>query len=745
MNLTFNHNHRTKQPAMRQFPRPDASPTGTTSSLPESVESVTYTDKDNVPHDNELTAIQLPSQKRQKTKDGGGKVSSVSNLHAPVSALLDLPLDVLLEILTHVDPMSLRHVSRTSHALRDTLTGPQSNWIWRASYANTDHGLPPAPDDVSVPQFLSLLVDEVCDVCHASPDPKDPFDRIERIWAARTKYCRNCWYYSDELVREENMTCFPMVREMQGYVGPQYPLYKIFPASEPYCDRCTYRRYPRVLAQRVANEFSYDTEGKSKEDKKAWIVRQAEKYENVIKHAELCHKWEKQEMRNRQERKEEVRKGRLEAIKQRLWDLEIDVDDAQVFKEEFKGLLTTAPLTQYDEERTPKYFPRPVHSTPIAIYNLVGEARSLTEEDWSTIQDWLLQAAKAEKRRQILEGRYSAFKRAYRQFLDLKSYRKKCLYPSICTLANWDDVVDLIEGTPLEQDLSSEDMRAFINKLAEGRFSRWRAAFEAELVAKLNAADTEREHPATRADLKLATSVFSHKSGSESYGLLWYPDLLGWYPRPWGLPHPVDSYYAVRKCPPWSAHEVQVEGWRRSLAARMVSMARLDPATATFTKMNYQLVWFARTDEVAMLHHGKRAFLQPWHRAMIGAREGDDLTYQPVNMFCYHWLQPRRLDHELPMRDASTFARVMARSGGDGNAHSLHGNTHSVHAISAAAISDEREQRRRRVSRTSFFPPSQAKNAPLLAFSNAENALLSPRAPLFACETKIGFSMLSAI
>ena len=80
---------------MRSSPRPDAPLTGVTSSRPK---SVTNTDKDNMPLDNELTAVQPPPRKRHKTEDGGGKVSSASNLHAPVSALLQLPLDVLLEV-----------------------------------------------------------------------------------------------------------------------------------------------------------------------------------------------------------------------------------------------------------------------------------------------------------------------------------------------------------------------------------------------------------------------------------------------------------------------------------------------------------------------------------------------------------------------------------------------------------------------------------------------------------------------
>ncbi|KAL1752925.1 hypothetical protein FB107DRAFT_250486 [Schizophyllum commune] len=537
-----------------------------------------------MPLDSKATAIQPPPRKRLRTEDGGGEAASASNLHASVSALLELPLDVLLEILTHVDPMSLRHVSRTSQALRDTLTGPRSNWIWRASYANTDHGLPPAPEDITVPQFLSLLVDQFCDACLSRiPGSQGPIRRNQENMGGAYQILQTLLIL--QTVYDEDMTRFSMVRDIKGFFGPQYPLYKIFPASEPYNDRCTYRQYPRVLVQRLVNEFLCDTDGKSEGDKRAWIIRRAEKYESVIK------------------------------------DLDIDVDEPEAFKKEFKRLLVTPPRPSY--YKIDKYSPRPVLSTPIEIYNLVREGRPLTEEDWSTIRDWLLQAAKAEKRRQILEGRYSAFKKAYYQFLDLKSRREQCMLPSICTLANWEEVVDLIEGTSLEQDLSAIDMRAFVDGLAQTRFSEWRAAFEAELVAKLNATEPEREHPATTADLHLATSVFSLRDSVSGWPV-WYPELLSRSPLAWGMGCPKSSYHAVRKCPPWSAREVQADGWRRRLAARLVVMAGLDPATATDDDMGARHVWFARADDVAMLHHGKRAYLMSWHLAMLGAQEGDE-------------------------------------------------------------------------------------------------------------------------
>ncbi|KAL1657970.1 hypothetical protein GGF50DRAFT_121307 [Schizophyllum commune] len=586
-------------PSLDACPGLDASPSRTTPKRTESDITVAAAKEGHTPLDNES-----PPRKRQKTEGGGDQAISASSLGAPGSALLDLPLDVLLEILTHVDPLSLRHVSRTSRALRDTLTGPRSNWIWRASYANTDHGLPPAPDDMTVPQFLSLLVDRVCDVCHASPDLKDPLDRIKRIPVHTNPVCD-----STQMAREEDMTRFPMVREIQGYFGPQYPLYKIFPASEPHDDRCTYRRYPRVLIQRVANEFLCDTDGKSEEDKKAWIVRREQEYESVIKHAAACHEWEIDEQRKRRAKEEEIRGERLETINQRLNDLNIDIDEPQEFKKQLSTRLTAPPRPSYCF--TDKYFPTPVHSTPIEIYDLVREARSLTEEDWTTLQDWLLQAAMAEKRRQLLEGRYAALKQAYYQSMEPKSYREQRLFPSICTLANWDEVIEVIEATPLERHLAANDMRAFVDQLAQARFPQWRAAFEAELVAKLNAVDPECEHPATVADLRLATSVFSPRNSEPGLGEpLRYPELLAWSPRGTSLMHhPAGSYHAVRKCPPWSAHEVQVDVWRSRLAARLVAMAGLDSAKATCADMSRQRVWFARAHDVDMVHRGQRLYL----------------------------------------------------------------------------------------------------------------------------------------
>lgn len=236
----------------------------------------------------------------------------------------------------------------------------------------------------------------------------------------------------------------------------------------------------------------------------------------------------------------------------------------------------------------------------------------LSLADWSKMRDWLFEAAKAESKFTIFERRFCALRQSYAQLLEHQSEAETRTLPSVICLTNWEEVVSLIEGTPIEQQLTVEDMRAFIDSLAETRFSEWRAAFEDELVQKLNAADPVRERPATTANLALATSVFCPFKEN----VLWYDKILRWEPIPWGSGTQQSSYHDVRQQVPWSAREICVEGWRLRVAAQLVSLAGLDPATATYSDMDARLLWFALADDVPLIHEGKKVYLLRWRNAV---------------------------------------------------------------------------------------------------------------------------------
>ncbi|KAL1699634.1 hypothetical protein EV121DRAFT_295971 [Schizophyllum commune] len=601
---------------MSQPPRIGDSHVRTTSTRSVGITATDSTDENSTPLNHDAVALHSPPQE-DLTTSGEANADAL----AQTCVLIALPLDILIEILAHVDPLSLRRLSRTSRALRDTLADPSSDWIWRASYAVPNHGLSPAPEDISIPQFLDLLVDRTCDFCHALVSPKDKF---ERIWTARMRCCGRCLEDETHFIFVKDMRKQQIVRDVQRYLGRVYDLQSLFPASLPSgWDFGTYK-FPRVLVLRFAADFARDTHGKSEEDKRAWMIQKRKNHAIVSLHAETCSLWEFDERLWPQiQPKHALKEKRREAIAERLQDLEIECagcdpsDLKQRLLERLRSLPRSIPGVGDTEYRVP------VHSTPVEVQNLADKAELLSEEDWLDIRNWLLEAAKAEIRRTVLDERFCVLQQAYAQFLEHKQVAEIRTLPSTTCLANWEEVVDLIEGTPIEQHLTAEDMRAFIDGLAETRFSEWRAAFEDELVAKLNAADPERELPATTADLPLATSVFCMFQDN----VQWYDTILRW--EPFSLPpeYPPPSYCSLRQQLPWSAHETYVEPWRQCVAAQLVSLSGLDPATATYSDMDACPLWFALSDDLALIHEGKKVnFAEEDDVSVVLTQGGVDLA-----------------------------------------------------------------------------------------------------------------------
>ena len=102
------------------------------------------------------------------------------------------------------------------------------------------------------------------------------------------------------IVQEKDMWMFYMVRRVQHHLGPNYPLYKMFPASKsqnrisscsslPFPDDMITGygicwSYPRVHINRIGQDYVRDNMlGESGDVQKAWIVQMAEKHETVVK------------------------------------------------------------------------------------------------------------------------------------------------------------------------------------------------------------------------------------------------------------------------------------------------------------------------------------------------------------------------------------------------------------------------------------------------------------------------------
>ena len=107
----------------------------------------------------------------------------------------------------------------------------------------------------------------------------------------------------------------------------------------------------------------------------------------------------------------------------------------------------------------------------------------------------------------VFAERYDLLRYVYHQFL--KGKPQRILLPGVGDLVTFEEVTDLIEGTPIERKILSTVIDTRIEEIAPTRFSTWRKECEDALVSLLNKKDKKRAHKATTADLELFESISS--------------------------------------------------------------------------------------------------------------------------------------------------------------------------------------------------------------------------------------------
>ncbi|KAJ8496024.1 hypothetical protein ONZ51_g1311 [Trametes cubensis] len=99
--------------------------------------------------------------------------------------ILDLPLDVVLEVFSHLEPRDLCSLVRTNKAVRDFLLNRHlSNAIWRGARERLE-SLPARPHFLTEPAYAHFLFSNHCHSCG-----KGPVYKILFPWFKR--YCNKC-------------------------------------------------------------------------------------------------------------------------------------------------------------------------------------------------------------------------------------------------------------------------------------------------------------------------------------------------------------------------------------------------------------------------------------------------------------------------------------------------------------------------------------------------------------------------
>ncbi|KAI5900854.1 uncharacterized protein SCHCODRAFT_02559889 [Schizophyllum commune H4-8] len=520
------------------------------------------------------------ARKRQKTEE----VVSQELLDDRDSSFsfTEMPLDVLLEILGYLDPISLLYLSHSSSSLRNALMSSFAKKIWAKSYAETKHGLPPMPEDMSIPQFVALAVDNFCDFCLVS-FPKEAL--IIRIWAARLRCCRECMYDSKHILVETHMSGRALADDFYCYFERER-IHELLPGFSENDSEYSRRRFPRAIVEDLGAEYHRDNDGKTDQEKRAWLERKMDEGKEIRKHAKLCKNWEKQQAEMAERMREERREEILALLRQAGYAEEVkDWGEWQSFR----------------------------------MHTFVNRAQPLMKKEWRTEGGALIALAEQTRvkrlekaRRSIFKTRYRTVEQVYKNYLRGKSAEEQTLLPGIGDVVTFEEVKRLIEGAPVERKITANVVRTLITELEKTRFPAWRASCEAALVNLLNANATR-----ARSDLDLATSVFVDK---DSGCTLWYPELLNHRGSLANLE--LDDPQALVRQRAWSAGQLCVEVDLVRKAERLVKLAGLDPKMATPEDMDERDAWFTRAGDIVKQKEG--LCLMMWREAMDDDEEDLD-------------------------------------------------------------------------------------------------------------------------
>ncbi|KAL1699648.1 hypothetical protein EV121DRAFT_295987 [Schizophyllum commune] len=638
-------------------------------------------DADNTPPNLDSQAVATPTCKRQNMRAAAFKskpknLSPFLDDATPAASFSSLPPESdpnPSQIFNHCDPLSLVQLTKTSLILRDMLLECSQSIIrlWKQRYtAHTGYELPPAADDISVPRLACLIVDESCSLCNtARGNKKAPMI----IWNARIRCCKRCLYGSNRVIFEENLTTYKAIRDVRRLLRPAgFQPHELFPGVS--ASNGVYQLFMLEPVERFVKEyerfiednerFVKDDKGPIKDDerfvkgdeqedttkinteeeikvkektnttkaetkeekkawkeaKKAWVARKAAKFAKIRKHAHICKQWE-------------ARIHAQEKAREQAAQAELKAREQAVRTERLKGILQR--LNSLGLEAEVRHA---ANWDAFRMHPVVTEPKELTEEAWTHIRDPILQFINdlrenrlAHERREILRQRYNTLEKVYNTYLDeqtgperynasldrFEGSPARCLLPQIGDLVRFEEVVDLVEGTPVEQPLTEARIRALIDQLAHApidapgqtpidppgqtRFDKWRAGCQAELVALLKAADPTR----TATDLHLAATVFSRADDGRTH--LQYPAVLGARPgtdcrdrHPARLfPAKVDALAPAKADAmtpaqaAWSSAAFVVEPARLRLAEQVIQVAGLDPRTATPAEMDARGAWVA--------------------------------------------------------------------------------------------------------------------------------------------------------
>ncbi|KAJ4466235.1 hypothetical protein J3R30DRAFT_3588576 [Lentinula aciculospora] len=429
-----------------------------------------------------LSGDTLTEGKRKRARVTGRKFD------LRTSKLQEIPLELVIEILSYVESYELLKLARISKGFRSLLMDRSSAFLWRRARTNA-YSAPNPPSGWSEPAHAHLLFVKCCSFCNT---------RCEKvIWECQIRCCRKC-----------SKTRF--ILSCQAMSKYRFLLEKHRMVSVVPRQSSTGHLFVEVLDRYTAELL--DLRGNS-EAIEQWISCKIEDYNNTKTHATVCAGWDTRRKHCEYIERETARRSRIEWIEGKAlsegWSLEIEV------LRQKKGYIVGKLVSNTCIRKKDK--------------------NSLNEEDWQKIQPLILGSLQKQRMvflEEAMTRRLLLLQKTFNKFRQIHFAYHNAICPSIGDLITMDGPIKkLLQTTPLNPDAASVDTQfcsatLFVEIFVTAEFAefiqKWRIAKEMELFRILcNAVHST----STGSDLCLATTIF--RCNARGCGVaLYYPEIF---------------------------------------------------------------------------------------------------------------------------------------------------------------------------------------------------------------------------
>ncbi|KAF8320177.1 uncharacterized protein EI90DRAFT_2612827 [Cantharellus anzutake] len=248
------------------------------------------------------------------------------------------PVEIVLEICSHLDPRDLLHVARSAKIFARSLLGSSAAGVWKAARKKCEPDLPPIHPDLTEQKYALLGFGSHCQNC-GTPT------RSAVNWYLRKRWCLRC--QSETLDSKYCHLPIPWV-SIRGHPKHDLIVYQARLSGSGGRDQRRDCRDTCPVSELEALEWKAQEFSDAEWD--AYVAAQKQKKKALQEHARLCTEWTKKRISDHQAElyalrceREEAVKSRLEGIGYSIGLIDLAIDSG------FTGLGLSKPLTDKGE------------------------------------------------------------------------------------------------------------------------------------------------------------------------------------------------------------------------------------------------------------------------------------------------------------------------------------------------------------------------------------------------------------